>query len=64
MSTDRKTRLEFLTVEEFAELTHRTPSAVRASILRGEIPANKLGTRRWFIRVSDIEALFDGKKRR
>ncbi len=49
---------ELMTVEEFAELTRRSASAVRASILRREIPARKFG-RRWFIRMRDVHRLFD-----
>ena len=48
-----------MTVEEFANLTRRTASAVRASIQRGEIRAHKLGTRRWFIRWRDVERMFE-----
>lgn len=47
------------TVEEFAALTARKPSAVRASIQRGEIPASKLGSRRYFIRKADVERMFE-----
>jgi len=47
-----------MTVEEFAELTRRSASAVRASILRREIRARKFG-RRWFIRMRDVHRLFD-----
>lgn len=52
-----------LTVEEFAAITRRTPAAVRSSIQRGEIPAHKLGTRRWFIRWQDVEQMFEEARR-
>jgi excisionase family DNA binding protein len=51
---------ELMTVQEFAKLTRRTPSAVVAAILRGDVPAHKLGSRRWFIRRSDIMRMFEG----
>lgn len=36
------------TVEEFADVTRRSPAAVRAAIARGTLPAVRIG-RRWFI---------------
>ena len=50
---------ELLTVEEFADITKRTPSAVRAAIARGEIRAHKLGSKRWWIRWRDVEQMFE-----
>ena len=47
------------TVEEFARLTGRTVGAVRASIVRGELPARKLGSRRYFIRKADVNRMFE-----
>ena len=55
-------RPEYLTVEQFAAMTRRTPSAVRASIHRGDLPASKLGSRRWYIRRSDVDRMFDAKR--
>ncbi len=52
---------ELMTVEEFAAVTRRTKSAVIAAILRGDIPAHKLGSRRWWIRRRDIMALFEAQ---
>ena len=49
---------ELLTVRELAGLTRRSEAAVRASLLRGELPAVKLG-RRWFVRRRDLDRLFD-----
>ena len=46
------------TVDEFAELTHRGPAAVRASIARGDLPAVRIG-RRWFIDPKYFERLFE-----
>ncbi len=54
---------ELLTVEQFAAITRRTAAAVRSSIQRGDIPAHKLGTRRWFIRWQDVERMFDEVRR-
>ncbi|MHC4408684.1 MAG: helix-turn-helix domain-containing protein [Planctomycetota bacterium] len=54
---------ELMTVEEFARVTRRTASAVVAAIGRGEIPAHKLGSRRWWIRRADVMKLFEGAKR-
>jgi excisionase family DNA binding protein len=56
-------RIELMTVEEFAALTRRTPSAVRASIQRGELRACKLGSRRYFIRKADVERMFEERRR-
>lgn len=47
------------TVEEFAQLTARRPSAVRAAIQRGEVPACKLGSRRYFISKADVARMFE-----
>ena len=55
---------ELMSVEEFAALTRRTKSAVVAAILRGDVPANKLGSRRWWIRRSDIMAMFETNARK
>ena len=49
---------DLLTVEQVAQLTHRSESAVRAGLKRGELPAVKLG-RRWFVRRRDIDQLFE-----
>lgn len=54
---------ELLTVRELAGLTRRSEAAVRASLLRGELPAVKLG-RRWFVRRRDLDRLFDDAARR
>ncbi|MCZ6572519.1 MAG: helix-turn-helix domain-containing protein [Planctomycetota bacterium] len=59
MADKGKELLELLTVEQFAELTKRTAAAVRLSIARGDLPAHKLGTRRWFIRPQDVHRMFD-----
>ena len=46
------------TVEEFADLTRRTPAAVRASILRSKVPAVRIG-RRYFINSTYFELQFE-----
>jgi len=54
--------LGLLTVEEFAQATKRTAAAVRASIARGDLPAHKLGSCRYFIRKKDIDRMFEGDR--
>ena len=51
--------LDLMTVEEFAKLTGRSAAAVRYSIARGDLPAHKLGSRRYFIRKQDVHRMFE-----
>lgn len=50
---------EYLTVAEVAELTSRTPKALRKMVERRQIPFRKHGKRVVFKR-SEVEMFFDG----
>lgn len=50
---DRRPRVDWLTVEEYAELRRTTPAAVHKRLERGQVPGAVREGRRWLIPVAD-----------
>lgn len=58
-----------ITIQEAADIAHRTPASIRHAVKRGALPLLRTekrtegGRDRWYVSIMDVRALYPPKKR-